>query len=1308
MSSEFRASDKQRPRGDRPGVGGGSGLSLRGTGPFKGPTANSSTRPGVGGGSGMSLRGTGAFNKSDPNRPGVGGGSGMSLRGTGAFDSIGVSMQSVETGPLSSRTIDTFASSSIANAQSTKSKIRILVCSSNLGNAKPDIESLNEWIPMDGFCRHVPGLPKQQYRDKKDETPKYPIMLKPPANPNPEEDGELPTLEKRFSKHEFFVPQAAGGGGGEAPPLGRHPMENSDRAIPEKASNKSKGGVGGGSKGGISKSKKNLDHPMEISLEFDFSLDEDSDEDNGEEKGESSSLPGPRRRNKGGEQERRLSNSSTNSKKKRQKQKSTTDVAPRRKLKSKPAPKSKSASFQNDGRRKTGGNVSSEESSDSSSSDDSSSDSDDSSVKNFNKSRDILADAPSNALMDGAKATIQVLRGTDLKKENNEINDDYEKYLAEQAQEQYFTPTAEQAQQYDSSIGDSSGGLSRDDDLNNATGGEAEDYEAFLAKQQESQDQIVDAPVELGDDPYAMPPSAEESVPLGDDPYAAPSNPDDDYEAYLKEQANQTQEVILGEDPYAAPEYNIRLSTSTHYQEFDNPFGPPKQDKIVRMNAERDNGNKKSNAVRSATSSNLDSSIERGEEDDDDSAEDEYAKFLDKQKKKTLWGFMESEEGKGNLSSSKPNLNHEEGNNSSSDGEFDDNSSSKPPSSMGDVGFAPSFPNPSDDEDGNDDDNSAVLKKSGSVDSADPFNPTTTSTRASIINDLATGDAVLNLVDFGDDGIEVQGENQMSEQDKQRFDIIVIGMQEATFKSERDEVAIDDLVEDGTLGDDNTISDDGSHRGINRSFSDSIQSFGSMDLDSDDPSSDFGNRSKIMDATPLASNKKLPPTTISVTETDSTVSTKTGTTAGSSDVVSSSKKNKLTKVTKIVGKATGKAAGGVKVAGKATMYLSKLGLKAGKKVVSTSAATGKTAKTLLTSKDHTNSSLPTPQQASGPMLDGGMADWSDTHQLHYLLEDQLPSYKRALSFQQGEMRLIIYYQESAVDLELLSVKAKNTGKGGLANKGGIVAEVNVNQSTRLAFATAHLEAHEGNEKYATRCSSVASILRGTESSATPCKCDASMASHFMFFMGDLNFRTRLTGYEPGSDEHIEATHELVGSTTYADEKRRKMEEKARKDKEKKGDEGDESESLHQEGDDDVELVDLNDISQSPSAETDIPDDPPPSCYYPLNQADELAYALKIKECFVGFRTPYCNFPPTFKVGRQLGYKYNPKRSPSYTDRILYKTSDQLESALTPILYEPVNGFVSSDHKPIRGAYDILLNPKLQWKPATPPEKIAEM
>jgi hypothetical protein len=32
------------------------------------------------------------------------------------------------------------------------------------------------------------------------------------------------------------------------------------------------------------------------------------------------------------------------------------------------------------------------------------------------------------------------------------------------------------------------------------------------------------------------------------------------------------------------------------------------------------------------------------------------------------------------------------------------------------------------------------------------------------------------------------------------------------------------------------------------------------------------------------------------------------------------------------------------------------------------------------------------------------------------------------------------------------------------------------------------------------------------------------------------------------------------------------------------------------------------------------------------------------------------------------------------------------------LYEPVDDFTTSDHKPIRGAFDIQLNEKLQWRP----------
>ena len=46
---------------------------------------------------------------------------------------------------------------------------------------------------------------------------------------------------------------------------------------------------------------------------------------------------------------------------------------------------------------------------------------------------------------------------------------------------------------------------------------------------------------------------------------------------------------------------------------------------------------------------------------------------------------------------------------------------------------------------------------------------------------------------------------------------------------------------------------------------------------------------------------------------------------------------------------------------------------------------------------------------------------------------------------------------------------------------------------------------------------------------------------------------------------------------------------------------------------------------------------------------------------------------------------------SYTDRILWKSSDGLVSNITPLLYEPCPNFITSDHKPIRGAYLLKTN-----------------
>ena len=75
----------------------------------------------------------------------------------------------------------------------------------------------------------------------------------------------------------------------------------------------------------------------------------------------------------------------------------------------------------------------------------------------------------------------------------------------------------------------------------------------------------------------------------------------------------------------------------------------------------------------------------------------------------------------------------------------------------------------------------------------------------------------------------------------------------------------------------------------------------------------------------------------------------------------------------------------------------------------------------------------------------------------------------------------------------------------------------------------------------------------------------------------------------------------------------------------------------------------------------------------------------------GFKTLQCNFPPTFKVERGDGYVYKENRTPSYTDRILWRTGDLLQDMLTPLAYEPIDKFTTSDHKPIRGAFEVRLN-----------------
>jgi hypothetical protein len=253
-----------------------------------------------------------------------------------------------------------------------------------------------------------------------------------------------------------------------------------------------------------------------------------------------------------------------------------------------------------------------------------------------------------------------------------------------------------------------------------------------------------------------------------------------------------------------------------------------------------------------------------------------------------------------------------------------------------------------------------------------------------------------------------------------------------------------------------------------------------------------------------------------------------------------------------------------------------------------------------------------------------------THVLHAMIDQRLFNYERIVSYQRGEMRLIVM-AHPRLEVTVLHQSAKNTGRGGLANKGGIVTELLVHGHTRISFVTAHLEAHEGIEKYKQRVATIADIFAGTKESMHDC----SLTAHYSFVMGDLNFRTELSRHENmGEEEHKVRVREIVDNKDWD----------------------------------------------------------------ALNHADELFRALHSKECLVGYQTLFCNFPPTFKVERRAGYQYIEKRRPSYTDRILYKAGHKLQNNIRPFLYEPIDDFTTSDHKPIRAAFAIDLNQPLSFRP----------
>jgi len=230
--------------------------------------------------------------------------------------------------------------------------------------------------------------------------------------------------------------------------------------------------------------------------------------------------------------------------------------------------------------------------------------------------------------------------------------------------------------------------------------------------------------------------------------------------------------------------------------------------------------------------------------------------------------------------------------------------------------------------------------------------------------------------------------------------------------------------------------------------------------------------------------------------------------------------------------------------------------------------------------------------------------------------------------------------------------------------------------------TAHLEAHEGAAHLQNRNKNLAEIFAGAKTDPHYQMHDATVLSHHMFVCGDLNYRTNFLG--DGGDDYSTSKDKKKGKRDKMKRGISKAVVSARKLTSPSHSSNDGNDvagataSKEERGKDNgshfaraKELVDAED-------------------WKALNEGDELARALEKKDCLVGFETLPCNWPPTFKVARGEGYQYNEKRTPSYTDRILWKSAHGMEDNVVPFLYEPCPDFITSDHKPIRGGYVVKM------------------
>lgn len=130
--------------------------------------------------------------------------------------------------------------------------------------------------------------------------------------------------------------------------------------------------------------------------------------------------------------------------------------------------------------------------------------------------------------------------------------------------------------------------------------------------------------------------------------------------------------------------------------------------------------------------------------------------------------------------------------------------------------------------------------------------------------------------------------------------------------------------------------------------------------------------------------------------------------------------------------------------------------------------------------------------------------------------------------------------------------------------------------------------------------------------------------HFLFMMGDMNYRVNYFGQEHAdkpTDENFQNVCGILKEITTGASRRQIN---ARKDK-----------------------VDTAQVTGGGAVRSELP-------YAGLLKFDQLKRSMESRKSFVDFQEHHIKFPPSFKVKRQEGIHYISQRLPAWCDRILWR------------------------------------------------------